>query len=442
VKKEKTFDFGRLPSSFIYQKLAIPFLVPVVKKFFRIHVQKDSRIPDLKGPIVCIGQHPSYLDPFFAALLFGKRRINFVAGTFLFRSRFFGSLFNKIGVIPKTQFRSDAKALKAMLTVLKRDGILGIFPEATRFVDGTTCFFDDAIARLIKKTGASVVCFRTHGAYSTWPRWSTSGIRRGHIEVGVHRIISSEEAGKMTADELHTALLEAVQYNEYDWLREHPHTYKNKKITAGAEFIACICPSCQKQGGIYSDKNRLICSHCGNTAVMNSTGFLQPESEKDKSFPDLHQWVLWEKDLLDSQIHTPSYHRKCEVWLLQLKGEYEYKILGEGHLSLSQKGVSYIGTEAALEDGISLTKEWKKKLKKMDRLPEEFFGSLEEKEKDFKIAKIRGVVAQYGKYLELIESGGITNRFIVKDPYDVLPMQLSIQIIRDLLSEEENTEQT
>ena len=109
------------------------------------------------------------------------RPINFVAGEFLFRKKIFGHIITKGGCIPKAQFRNDLRTVRAMMRVLGRGGVLGIFPEGTRFTDWHSIGFENGLASIIKKTGAGVVIFRSHGAYMTWPRWSQSSWRRGRI---------------------------------------------------------------------------------------------------------------------------------------------------------------------------------------------------------------------------------------------------------------------
>lgn len=428
--KQKDLDIGREPVTWIYCGVAIFFVLPLARLIFGIRVKKDPRIKDLKGPVVCVGHHPSYLDPITAALLFGYRKINFVGGEFLFRSKVFGELFKMLGIIPKTQFRSDSRALKAMMKVLKRDGVLGIFPEATRFVDGTAKPIDDALPRLIKKFNPAVVCVRAPGNYSTWPRWSESGFRRGYIQAQVGEIFSSDTVENMSIEELHGAIQQALSYNEYEWLRKEPHKYRNFHLAKGVENIAYMCPACNRDTTMRSRKKTLYCSECGNTVKMDSTGFFHPAREKDQCYPDLHQWLSWENSVVEEKVREGRFDKKYETWLLKREEENEYRILGRGILSLREDKIFYEGSELPIGEGLLLTKKTKKKIKKKDPDLIEFFSEKERKEKSFAVANIRGLVVQYGRYIELIEHGGVTSRFVFTNPQEILSLQQVIRAVQ------------
>ena len=434
-KEQKQKEYGENPLRFLYEIVGIHIAVGLAKRLWRIHAKPDKRLASLPGPIISIGNHPSYIDPFSMAALFGMRRVNFVAGTFLFRKKFIGNLFRLVGVIPKIQFRTDSRALRSMLRVLQRGGVLGIFPEATRSVDGTESPFDDALARLIKKTNSTIVLMRTHGAYSTWPRWTTSGRRPGYVESYIHQIILAEQVSEMTPEQIHQLLRTTLAYNEYDWLREHPHTYRSKKITAGTENIAYMCPACMTENQMKSEKNALFCGHCGNRAQMDASGFYHPAGEKDRVFPDLHQWVMWEKEQKMQQFLQQKNEKEMEAWLLRLDEEENFRLVGKGTLQVKADTIVFKGTACTMKEGILWKSKWKKKIHTLTDLPEEIRANQKDVHDVFSIPKIRGMVASYGKHFELIEAGGQTNRFLLLNGQAVLSVQHGVQVRKDALAE-------
>ena len=113
-----------------------------------------------------------------------------------------------------------------MMRVMKRNGVIIVYPEATRHVDGKSIEFDDGVARLAKKAGASVYIAHIHGAYMAWPRWSRSGMRKGRISAEFVKKIYSDEVKDLSVEELQQKILDGVNYNENDWIRENPRTYK------------------------------------------------------------------------------------------------------------------------------------------------------------------------------------------------------------------------
>ena len=184
---KKDPDIGCVPSTFYYTFCATYVVVPVLSALMGIHAKPDKKFLEAEGPIVILGSHPSYLDPFAVMRLTKGRKVNFAAGEFLFRNKIWGKLFREAGIIPSKQFARDTTAVRAMFKVLDRGGVLTIFPEATRFIDGKSGKFDDGVARLIKKSGASLFFMDSRGAYLTYPRWSESFLRIGRIDAGKSR---------------------------------------------------------------------------------------------------------------------------------------------------------------------------------------------------------------------------------------------------------------
>jgi len=434
VAKEIQLKLGRAPNTFVYYVIGRAIALTYVKIRYGIHVKNNREVSRMKGPLVCMGNHPSYLDPMILAAALTGRKINFVAGAFLFRDRFVGPLFAAGGCIPKVQFRSDSRAVKAMLTVLKNGGTLGIFPEGTRFVDGQSIRVDDALARMIKKTDSGVAFMESNGAYSTWPRWSTSGARRGRIEGHIKKVLTQAEVGSMSLEELQETILEQMNYNEYDWLRKNPRTYHSRAIAAGAENIAYVCPRCESENKMTSQKNLLICSSCGNQVRMDPSGFLHPVSSEDRAFEDLHLWKEWEKARMKTRVQEPGFVIEEKTMLLLPRGNFEYREVGEGVLRIRGGEIEYEGTECALEDGIPYSKKELKAAhrKNHDTVRRSPLANAPAVTKIFKISRIRGISAEYGKRFELIETSGQTNRFILENGQRVLEMQMAIQCLQEL----------
>lgn len=427
AKKGKNKDYGCYPSRFWYTLFGSGVVISIARLVFNIKVKRDPKVMKMEGPLVVVGNHPSYLDPIILACTLYWRPINFVAGTFLFRNRIFGAVIKSGGCIPKAQFRTDTRAVRAMLNVLSRGGVLGIFPEATRFVDGNSIFFDDALARLIKKTNSGIAFLESHGSYMTWPRWSKSGSRRGKIEGHLRCVYTKEEVKAMSVEELYELMKKELTYNEYDWFREHPQEFKSKAIAAGAENIAHACPRCGKMNVMQSDKDILFCRECGNRVRMEKTGFLVPVTDEDKAFSDLHQWVMWEKDLIAKAITTPEYTYRDHVFLHHPIGEYNYALVGEGTLFLDGDTLIYEGTECPVEDGIIFKKG--KPLRKHAK--RDITQTAENVHKEFIIHKMCGFSVDYGKRIEIFDANGTVNRFLPEHAQRLYELQCVMEHIKN-----------
>lgn len=418
---------GNKPNPFYYSVIGLGIVVTLSRLIFGLKIRRDKAVVKMPGPLVCVGNHPSFIDPIIMATVLYGRRINFVAGAFMFRNHFIGPLFKKGGCIPKVQFRSDSRAVKGMLTVLKRGGTLGIFPEATRLVDGESFPFDDAIARMIKKTESSVAVMVSHGAYMTWPRWSKSGFRRGKITANIKSVLSADKVREMSIEEIHKYVLKELEYSEYDWFEKHPQKFRNRALAAGAQNVAHACPRCEKDMVMRSEKDLLICGSCGNRVRVEKTGFFSPVTPGDKAFSDMHKWVEWERERMKARVAEPGFTLTEKVTLFKQFGEYAFREVGKGILVIRDAKAEYTGTECPVEEGV----EYKKgKPRSKNLIPEEN-RHYAQVSKIFPVDRLRGLKIEYGKRIELIEAGGEINRFIPENGQITFEMQTAIEAMQE-----------
>ncbi|MBO4928174.1 MAG: 1-acyl-sn-glycerol-3-phosphate acyltransferase [Clostridiales bacterium] len=408
-------DYGCVPSFFWYTVFGSWIVINLARLVFGMKIRTDKKIKKMEGPLVIVGNHPSYIDPIIMGTTLYGRPINFVAGNFLFRNKVFGHIITKGGCIPKAQYRNDMRTVRAMFKVLSRGGVLGIFPEATRMVDGHSITFDSGLASLVKKAGAGIAVLRTHGAYMTWPRWSSNSWRRGRITAEYVQVIPKEKIAEMSVEEIHQEMLKVMDYNEYDFYREHPQVFRSKAIAAGVENVACICPSCEGKDSdpstglitMTSNGHELFCKNCGNHVIMDKFGFFHPAGNEDRCFPDLHQWNEWEKTVYAKEISTPGYILSEKVKLYQPLGEYDYAETGYGTMTIRDGIITFKGMACKPEEGI-MYKKGKPVRKHRNR---DISKAALPVEKTFVIKNMKGFIYDYGLYLELFEPGGQVDRF-------------------------------
>lgn len=94
-------------------------------------VQRDGaqHVP-AKGPLVVVSNHSGFLDGPLIFCTF-PRPVHFLVKRSYFASRF-GPILRGVGQIPIEQATGDRDALRAARAVLRRGGIVGVFPEGTR----------------------------------------------------------------------------------------------------------------------------------------------------------------------------------------------------------------------------------------------------------------------------------------------------------------------
>ena len=366
-----------------------------------------------EGPIIVISNHESYLDPMIINRLTKARPANFVTGEFVFRAPGWGHWFKLGGAIPKKQFVVDTAAVKAMMRVMKRKGVIIVYPEATRHVDGKSITFDDGVARLAKKSGASVYIAHIHGAYLAWPRWSRSGMRKGRISAEFVKKIYSDEVKESSFEELQQKILDAVDYNENDWIRENPRVYKSRKLADGLQNIAYACPKCGSEYTMQymnSGKHDMIqCSNCGNAARYLPNGLIEKVDPHCVVFDDLHKWAEWERGMIADQLKAGGFKMEMNADLFKVFDRFNFAKTGKGRITITDKEIIYVGTDCPAEEGIPYKKGKPMKQYKDRTLdPNAPFET-----KVFEIDSMRGLVASYGKHFEIYDKDGELYRFYI-----------------------------
>ena len=435
-------EYGCVPSRFWYSFFGSVIAAGVLKRVFGMKLKTDKKIRDLPGPLVIVGNHPSFIDPAVMGIALKGRPINFVAGEFLFRKKIFGHIITKGGCIPKAQFRNDLRTVRAMMRVLGRGGVLGIFPEGTRFTDGHSIGFENGLASIIKKTGAGVVIFRSHGAYMTWPRWSESSWRRGRITAEFTEVLPAEKVQEMSVDEIHDFMRKALVYNEYEYFSDHPQVFKSRAPASGIQNIANICPRCRKLNTTHVEdgkgdkslpkehrrkKNLIVCSACGNRVIMNQRGFFEPAGPEDKSFPDLHEWAEWEKTIYEEEVAKDGFCLTEKVELFKLCNGHDHAKVGEGVLTVKDGVITYEGTECPPESGI-VYKKGKPDPKYRDR---DISRDAKPVTKTYQASGMKGMLMDYGKFMELFDPREGAYRYVPENRQRLFEIQSVIMAMKD-----------
>jgi len=434
AKKPYEYDIGCVPSTLWFGVVGSNILVPIISWFTHIKVKPDKDFLAEEGPIIVIANHASYLDPMIMSRITHGRKINFVVGEFLFRAHFWGHVFKLGGAIPKKQFVVDTVAVKAMMKVLKRKGVLAIFPEATRSVDGTTITFDDGVAKMAKKTSSAIYIAHFHGSYLSYPRWSTSFIRKGKITAEFVRKLPGSEVAKMSADEIQSYILDGISYNENEWAISNGASYKSKKLAAGLQNIAYKCPKCMSDFTMEyaGDKNKKVgdiirCSSCGNAARYLPNGQIEPAGSDDKVYADLHEWTNWEREEVLKELKSGDFSMTLDADLFKVLDQFTFAKTGSGKVTINTTDVIYEGGDCFATEGVP----YKKGKPVKGHSDEELTGISKPVTKVFNIASMRGLVAKYGKHFEIYDKSGELSRFYV-DGRAVCKIHLIVELLASL----------
>lgn len=429
AKKPYEYDIGCVPSHWWYHCVGENILVSLIALFTGIKVKPDQDYLKEEGPIIVVANHQSYLDPMVTSKLTRGRPGNFVTGEFVFRKNPWGHWFRLGGAIPKKQFVVDTVAVKAMMKVMKRKGVLFIYPEATRSVDGSTITFDDGVAKMAKKAGAAIYIQHIHGAYLTMPRWGKLlPIRKGKITSEFVRKLPASEVKNMSAEEIQQYILDGIKYDENDYSRECNPVHKGKNLARGLQNIGYICPKCSKEFTVQwaGKKNGdcVTCTSCGNTIKYLPSGLIVPATDADKSFEDLHKWTDWEREQVEKEIAQGDFRMELDADIHKMFDPLTWAKTGNGKVTITSTQIIYEGTDCDSADGIPY-KKGKPMRKYRNRTLE---GVSKPVTQVFEIATMRGLVAKYGKCFEIYSKDGELFRFYV-DGQQVYKVHLVVELL-------------
>lgn len=419
----------REPDAFLYTLVAA-LVGLLLRLVFRLHIRRDPAVRRLRGPAIVVGNHPSYLDPFIMGLVMLPRRINFLTTEYFFRVPWMSKLLHRVGAIPKVQFRSDLHAMKQMIATYRAGGIIGIFPEGQRSVDGRLMPFEEAIAKMVQKFDCPVVAVVEHGAYLAWPRWSLSGPRPGRIDVTASVLFQAGEAGKMTQQQVRARIGAALDYHDYDWIHQRMHGYLSAAPARGLHLILHRCPACGRSQAITSSRFCLICTFCGNRGKVDRHGLIHPlvrwQSGNKKSggqsgpvlegndgghdhpasrvWPDAARWHRWQVDEQIREMADPGFSMILRARLERPAASGQPEVIGSGLLSVTGRGISF--QEDPAPDG---------RVRSAVELP---FGNR------------AGVNADYGLNCELVHNDEVY-RFVFADSQAVIQLVDAIQAAQE-----------
>jgi long-chain acyl-CoA synthetase len=168
----------------------------LMQRLFGFRVAGLENIPT-QYPFMVTPNHVSFTDPFAVAMALPWRvfsRVFFVGYAAYFRGPVLGWLGRIMRTVPIDQNRNLEGAMQAAAAGLRREMVLGIFPEGARSADGTAKEFRRGTGILAQQLEVPVVPVGLWGTFEMWPREGRYRPHRAAIVFGEPMAIEPGES--------------------------------------------------------------------------------------------------------------------------------------------------------------------------------------------------------------------------------------------------------
>ena len=155
----------------------------ICRAAFRLRIEGREH-ERTSGPLIVAGNHASILDPPLIGMCL-RRQSAYMAKEELFAVPILGPWLRSIGSFPVRRGTPDRKAIRRSLEVLARGGVLVIFPEGTRSLDGRLHDPEAGAAMIALRTGVPVLPAAVVNSHrilpkgARWPRFEQVTVRFG-----------------------------------------------------------------------------------------------------------------------------------------------------------------------------------------------------------------------------------------------------------------------
>ncbi|SDX28419.1 1-acyl-sn-glycerol-3-phosphate acyltransferase [Marininema mesophilum] len=179
-----------------------------LRLYHRVEVTGASNIPQT-GPIVLVGNHVSYLDPFYIGASF-PRQIHFMAKEESFKHPILKRILLSLEAFPIQRGKIDLRSIRKAFVYLKEGQVVGMFPEGGRRDENPMEEIKQGAAYIALKTTAHLLPVYIEGTSQALPR-DAKWIRPARIQIRYGEPITVDPSGGRGEQErISGELLEAL----------------------------------------------------------------------------------------------------------------------------------------------------------------------------------------------------------------------------------------
>ncbi len=328
MDKIERFDFEKLPKKERIYLTPIAYLLSFPSVWRRRLKVTKVNMKGLKPPYILLCTHHAFLDFKVTTAAIFPKRANYIVAIDGFINREW--LLRNVGAIGKRKFTNDTKLVRQIKYSLEElKNIVAIYPEARYSLIGTTAILPTSLGKMVKLLKRPVVVLNMHGNYLSQPVWNLNK-RKNRLAADMTQIVTQSEIDALTVDEINDRIIDAFQYDEYQWQKDNNIriTYKNR--AKNLHKVLYQCPHCLTEHEMASDKDLIWCNHCKKTYQMDVYGQLKA-LEGTTEFPHIPDWYEFIRTQVRKQIEDGSYRIEDDVMVESLPNSKGFIPLGKGH---------------------------------------------------------------------------------------------------------------
>lgn len=228
-----------------------------------------------KAPFILVANHTYTLDVIQMGLLF-RYTPAAVSQEFLLSTPGLRWLLRHVAqVIPKSKGSSDIRAIRQILTAIKKGYSIMLMPEGDSTFFGNTRPIEPATAKLIKKLELDVIFAKVKGGYLSKPRWATGRRRGRYVEMHFDTLLTKEQITALSVDDIFEQLSDALSHDDYQWQETAKHLYQGERLAEGFENVIYRCPVCAAYHSFDVSGNEIHCRECKTDATISQYGLLE-----------------------------------------------------------------------------------------------------------------------------------------------------------------------
>jgi 1-acyl-sn-glycerol-3-phosphate acyltransferase len=335
------------PNKFL-ASIIVKIFCKISKKQNVSFVYEDSYNELSKKQVIYLCQHKSANDYLYVFAGIKRTDIHVLCGLQNVFQKYFYTILKHLGVIGKYLYQPDVGATKQILQSLKLNDSIVIFPEGIQSTSGSTHPINPATIKLLCKLKLPVVLVKIKGSYFTKPRY-TKDLKTGKITVTYSKLFDTQDFNKFTKEEIYNKLLEQFKYNEFEEFSNEKVEFIGKKPNIdGLDNIIYKCPNCNDEANFSIENDKMTCKGCGFKIKMDNYYDIFPV-ENNLPFKNIDEWFKWQRKEIRNEVKNDNFNLNAKVKLAtinpkKITNNYSLLYIGEGVITLTNKGLKYLGT--------------------------------------------------------------------------------------------------